>query len=56
MCVGGYYGDFVGVVACEVGVDEDEDVGDRLGEWERLFQDVPGMWVCIDYNCEERGS
>jgi hypothetical protein len=36
-----------------VGVDEDEDVRDCLGEWERVFEGVPGMWVGINDDGEE---
>lgn len=32
--MGGDDGHFVCVVGCEVGVDEDEEVGDGAGEWE----------------------
>lgn len=38
-----------------MGVDEDEDVGDGLGEGEGVFEKRPGMRVCIDDDGEERG-
>jgi hypothetical protein len=41
-------GDFVGVVTGEVGVEEDEDVGDCGGEREGGFEDRPGMRVCVE--------
>lgn len=48
MVVGGDDGDFVGIVAGQVGVDEDKDIGDCLSEWEGLFEDGPGAGVCVE--------
>ena len=54
--VGGYYGDFVGVVAGEVGVEEDEDVGDGGGEGKGGVEEGPGVWVGVDDDGEEGGG
>lgn len=51
----GYDGDLVGVAEGEVGVDEDEDVGDCLGEGEAGFEGGPGAWVGVDDDGEEGG-
>lgn len=48
LAVRGDDGDFVGVVTGEVGVEEDEDVGDCGGEREGGFEDRPGMRVCVE--------
>lgn len=37
-----------------MGVDEDEDVGDRLGEGERVFEKRPRVRVCIDDDSQKR--
>ena len=47
-CVTGYYGDFVGVVEGEVGVDEDLEVGDSSGEGKYWVEESPGMGVCVE--------
>lgn len=51
--MGGYDCYFVGVVEGEVGVYEDEDVGDGLGEGEGGGEEGPGMGVCIEDDGEE---
>jgi hypothetical protein len=46
-------GDFVGVVAGQMGVDKDEDVGYRGGEREGVFQEGPRMGVCVEDDCQQ---
>lgn len=36
-----------------MGVYEDQDVGDCFGEWEGVFEEGPGVWVCVDDYGEE---
>lgn len=49
----GDYGDFIGVVECQMGVDEDKEVGDGLGQRERVGKEGPGVGVRIENNCQE---
>lgn len=41
-------GDFIGIVAGQMGVDEDEDVGDCLSERKGLFEEGPGAGVRVE--------
>lgn len=50
--VGGDYADFVGVVEGEVGVDEDEEVGDGGGEGEGWGEKSP----CVRVGVEDDGQ
>ena len=54
--VAGYDGNFVGVVEREVGVDEDEEVGNGLGEGERGLEQCPGVGVGVEDDGQERGG
>jgi hypothetical protein len=55
--VAGDDSDFVEVVGCKVGVDEDEEVGDGGGEGEDIGDEGPGLGVCVeDYDEEGRGG
>ena len=37
----GHNGDPIGVVACQVRVDEDEETRDSAGEWEHVLEQRP---------------
>ena len=54
--VAGYDGDCVGVVDGQVGVDEDEEIGHRLGEGERRLEEGPAMGVGVEDDHEERSG
>lgn len=51
--VGGYDCYFVGVVEGKVGVYEDEDVGDGLGQSEGGGEEGPGVGVCVEDDGKE---
>ena len=53
MRVGGYEADLVAVVAGEVGVDEDEEVGEEGGEGKGGGEEGPGVGVRVEYYGEE---
>ena len=53
--VGGYDGDFVAVVEGEVGVYEDEEVGDGGGEGEGRREEGPGVGVGVEDYGQEGG-
>ena len=53
--VRGYDCDFVAVVEGEVGVDEDEQVGDGGGEGERGREEGPGVRVRVEDYGQQRG-
>ena len=54
LVVGGYDSNFVCIVACQVGIDEDKKVGYRLGEGESFLEYGPGMRIGIDHDGKER--
>lgn len=55
--MGGYEADLVAVVAGEVGIYEDEEVGEEGGEGEGGREEGPGGGVCVeDYGEEGDGG
>lgn len=48
--------DFVGVVAGQMGVDEDKDVSYGGGEREGVFQEGPSMGVCVEDDGQQGGG
>lgn len=49
----GYDCYFVAVVEGEVGVDEDQEVGDGGGEWEGGGEEGPGVGVRVEDNGQQ---
>ena len=56
ICVRGDDGDLVGMIECQVGIDEDEQGSEEGVEREDWGEDGPGLRIGIDHNYEERGG
>lgn len=43
----------VGVVACEMSVDEDEKIRHSAGEWYGVREECPSPWICVEDDGEK---